>query len=111
MREILAGEVVLNSRDHPFPPAGFDQTENWDKQRAEPDQKKLQNFVEDRGKQAACCHINGYGDRRYENAEVEVPPEDDFHHHSHGVHVYARHQDGHDCESDGAQPACRRTVA
>src|SRR5882724_13170032 len=59
MREILAREVVLNASHHPFPSAGFNQTENWNEQRAEPNQKELQNFVEDSGKQTPCCNIDG----------------------------------------------------
>ena len=42
---------------------------------------------------------------------MNVPAQDHFHHHRHGVHVHARHQDGHDRECDRAQRARFRTVA
>ena len=50
----------MNPCHHSAPSTGFNQTENWNKQRAKPDKEKLQNFIENRRKQATCRDINSY---------------------------------------------------
>src|SRR5229473_705293 len=57
---ILTREILLNARDHALPSARFDQAQDGDEKRAEPDQEKLQNFVEDGGKQPAGRNVNAY---------------------------------------------------
>jgi len=46
--EILAREIVLDTRDHAGPTTCFNQPQHRDQQRAEPDQEELQHFIEDR---------------------------------------------------------------
>ena len=54
MGKVLAGEILVNARHHPAPATGFDHAQDGYQQSAEPDQKKLQHFVEDCGKQSAA---------------------------------------------------------
>ena len=93
------------------PAADFDQAEDGDEQRAEPDEKELQDFVEDGGTQAAERDVERDGERRYPDAEVEVPAEDDLHHDGHRIHVDAAHQNGHEGEADGGERAGAVAVA
>ena len=61
--EILPGKILMNPRHHSAPSAGLDQPENRDEQRSEPDQEKLQHFIEDGRKQSAGCNINPHRQR------------------------------------------------
>ena len=73
------GKLCVDARHHAAPSAGFDQAEDGDQQRAQPDQDELQHLIEDGGEQAAEEDINGDGDRRDPDAEVDVPAEHDLH--------------------------------
>ena len=53
----------MNARDHAAPPASFNHTQDGDQQRAEPDQEKLQNLIEDRGKQPARRNVHTHSQR------------------------------------------------
>ena len=53
MGEVLTGEICLDTRDHARPAVGFDEAQNRDEQRAEPDQEELQNFIKNGRKEAA----------------------------------------------------------
>jgi len=55
---ILTRKILLNACDHALPSARFDQTKDGDEERAEPNQEKLQDFVEDGGKQPSGRHVN-----------------------------------------------------
>ena len=50
---ILRREVVVDARHHAAPAAGFDQPDDGNQQRAQPDQHELQHLVEDRREQPA----------------------------------------------------------
>src|SRR6266481_765524 len=62
VRVILTWEILLNARDHPLPSTRFDQTKDGNEERTEPDQEKLQNFVEDGGEKPSGCNV--YTDRQ-----------------------------------------------
>ena len=96
---VFRRSVGGNARFQPAPAAGFDQAENRNQQRAQPDQNELQNLVEDGRTQAAQHHVDGHRDRRDPDAEVDVPAEHDLHHQRHRIHVDAAHQHGHERES------------
>ena len=110
MRELLAGEVLMDACDHPVPAACLNHAEDGNEQRAEPDEEKLQNFVENCRKQSTRSNVNAHRERRHPNAEVDVPAEHNLHHYGHGVHIYAGHENGHDRERDRAEAACFRAV-
>ena len=93
------------------PAADFDEAEDGDEQCAEPDEEELEDFVEDRGTQAAEGDVEGDGDRRNPDAEVEVPAEDDLHDDGHRIHIDAAHEDGHEGEADGGKRAGSVAVA
>ena len=63
----------MNARDDATPAAGFDQAEDRDEQRAQPDQEELQDLVKDRREQPAQRHVDAHGERRHPDAEVDVP--------------------------------------
>ncbi len=65
---------------------GFDQAENRNQQRAQPDEEELQHFVEDGGIQSAGRDVDADGERGNPDTEMDVPAEDHFHHHGHRVH-------------------------
>ncbi|OPZ63439.1 MAG: hypothetical protein BWY83_03404 [bacterium ADurb.Bin478] len=72
-RRVDDRDVFLYGGHQVVPAAGVDNTEDGDEQRPQPDEKKLQHFVEHRGQQPAQSHIDGHGDRGHPDADVHVP--------------------------------------
>src|SRR5450432_36072 len=105
MGVVLAGPVLMDAGHHPVPTAGFDEPDDGDQHRAEPDEDKLQDLIKDCREQAAQSDIYGHGDRRRPDAEPDVPAEHYFHDERHGVHVDAAHEHGHGAEADGGEGA------
>ena len=103
--EILAGKILMDSCHHASPSTGFNHAEDRNQQRAKPDQEKLQDFVENRRKQTARRDVNPHRQGGDPDTEIDVPSQHNFHDHGHGVHIHARHHDGHYCESYCAQAA------
>ncbi len=95
----------MDACHHAAPAAGFDQPEDGDEQRAQPDQDELQHFVEDGREQAAEDDVDRHGEGGNPDAEVDIPAQDDLHDQRHGVHVDAAHEDGHEAEGDGGEQA------
>ena len=94
-----------------MPSACFHQAEDGDGSGSHPDQNELDDFVDDGGEQAAERDIDPYGDGGNQNAEIDVPTDDDLHHHGHGEHVDAAHQDGHGSERYSGKQARAFAVA
>ena len=105
VRVVLRREVLVDARHHAAPAAGFDQPEDGNQQRAQPDQDELQHLVEDRREQPAQRHVDGHRERRDPDAEVDVPAQHHLHHQRHGIHVDAAHQHRHEAEGDGRRRA------
>ena len=63
MSEVLAGKVGMDAGDHSAPPAGLNHAKNRDQQRAEPDQKELQDFIEDGREQSAGRNVHAHCQR------------------------------------------------
>ena len=87
------------------PAAGFVQSENRNQQRSRPDQKELQDFVENGRAQAAQRYVNRNRQRRDPDAEIDVPSQHDLHDLGHGKHIDAAHEHGHEGERNGRQRA------
>jgi hypothetical protein len=105
MDVVVAVHLLEDARFEAAPAADFHHAENWNDERAEPDEKELQHLIEDGGIQTAERDVNGDGERRDPDAEVNVPAQNDLHHDGHGIHIDARHEDGHEGEGDAAQGA------
>ena len=108
---VLAGEIGGDAGDHPVPSSRFNQAEDRDQQRSQPDEDKLQDFVENRRTEPAQGHVDSHRNRGDPDTEVDVPAEQHLHHNGHGVHIDAGHQNGHNRERDGAQCTGRLPVA
>ena len=65
---------------------------------AQPDEKELKHFIEDRRVQSAERDVNCYRKRGNPNAEVNVPSKNHLHYDGHGIHIDAGHQDRHEGE-------------
>ncbi len=102
---VFDGSVLRDFHLQRLPAARFDQSHNRDHECAGPDEDELQDFVENRGAQAAERHIDCHGERGNPDAEINVPSKDDFHDQGHGVHVDAAHQHGHERETNRGKRA------
>ena len=54
--------VLRNLQFEVAPSPGFDQSQNWNQQRARPNENELQHFIEDSGAQAAQGNVDGHGE-------------------------------------------------
>ena len=91
--------------------AGLNQAEDGHQECAAPDEDELQNLVEDGRAQAAEAYVDGNCDGRNEDAEADIPTQNDLHDHGHGEHVDAAHEDHFDGEGEGGHAACRAAEA
>ena len=98
--------LARETRFESGPAAGFDEAENRHQQRAAPDEDELQNLIEDGGAQAAERDIGGHRQRRDDDGEVQIPAENDLHHFSHGEHVHAAHEHGHEGKRKRRRRCC-----
>src|SRR5580698_8765365 len=111
MNVIAAPQICENLLAKITPATDFDQTQNRHQQRTQPDEQELQDFIEDRGTQAAERYVKSDSNRRNPDAEVQVPAEYHLHHDGHRIHIDAAHQNGHKGEADGRERAGSVTVA
>ncbi len=87
------------------------ETEEDDRQEAEPDEEELDDLVVDRGGQPAPEDVEEDDQGGEEDGGVERPAQHHVEEQGHGVEADAAHQDGHDGEGDGVEAARRLVVA
>ena len=68
------------------PAAGILERQENQRHEARHDQEKLQHFVVDRRGQPAEAGIDQHDDRRSQDADIEIPAEEDLHELRHGEH-------------------------
>ena len=111
VRIVARSDVYCNLCLELGPSARLPQAENRDQRGSCPDKNELQDLVDDGRPQPAKHDVDGNRDCADPDGEADIPSEHNLHDQSHGVHINARHEDGHEGKTDRADSARTLTVA
>src|ERR1700721_577111 len=78
VRVVAGTDACGDLRFQVGPAAGLDEAEDGDQERAQPDEKELQNLIENGRPQAAQGDVDGDGDGGDPDGEVKIPAQNHF---------------------------------